>query len=249
MKYVGNMLAIFKREITSFFSSITGALVVSVFLLLTGLFLWVIPNEFNILYGGYATLESLFYIAPWVYLFLVPAVCMRLFADEKRMGTLDLLLTRPVSEMQIVFGKFLAGLVVVVISLLPTLIYVYSVYQLGNPIGNLDMGATWGSYIGLFFLAAVYVAIGVFASSITDNQIIAFVIAVLLSFMLYSGFDLLAELPSMRSQRDLIIYLGIDSHYSSLSRGVIDIRDIVHLSSLVYFFLFLTKLSILRHKR
>ena len=243
------MLAIFKRELASFFSSITGALVVTVFLLLTGLFLWVIPNDLNIIYTGYATLESLFYIAPWVYLFLVPAVTMRLFADEKRLGTLDLLLTRPVSELQIVFGKFLAGLSVVLLSLIPTLIYVYSVYQLGNPVGNMDMGGTWGSYIGLVFLAAVYVAIGVFASSLTDNQIVAFILAVLLCFMFYSGFDSLAALPSLSGLRDAITYIGIDSHYRSLSRGVIDSRDIVHLSSLVFFFLFLSKLSLLKNKR
>jgi ABC-2 type transport system permease protein len=243
------MLAIFKRELASFFSSITGALVVSVFLLLTGLFLWVIPNDLNIIYGGYATLESLFYIAPWVYLFLAPAVTMRLFADEKRLGTLDLLLTRPVSEMQIVFGKFLAGLAVVMLSLIPTLIYVYSVYHLGNPLGNLDMGGIWGSYIGLVFLAAVYVAIGVFASSLTDNQIVAFILAVLLCFMFYSGFDSLATLPSLGGFRDAITYIGIDSHYRSLSRGVIDSRDIIHLSYLVFFFLFLSKLSLSKNKR
>ncbi len=243
------MIAIFKRELASFFSSVTGALVVSVFLLLTGLFLWIIPNDLNILFGGYASLESLFYIAPWVYLFLVPAVTMRLFADEKKVGTLDVLLTRPISEMQIVLGKFMAGFAVVLISLLPTLLYVYTVYQLGNPTGNMDMGATWGSYIGLFFLAAVYVAIGVFASSVTDNQIVSFVIAVLLSFMLYSGFDSLSELQSLSRWQDLITYIGIDSHYRSLSRGVIDSRDIIHLCGLVYLFLFLTKMSLLRYKR
>ena len=243
------MVAIFKRELVSFFSSVTGALVVSVFLLITGLFLWVIPNDLNILFGEYASLESLFYIAPWVYLFLVPAVTMRLFADENKMGTLDVLLTRPISETQIVSAKFLTGLSIVIISLLPTLLYVYSVYQLGNPVGNMDMGATWGSYIGLLFLAAVYVAIGVFASSVTDNQIVAFVIAVLLSFMFYSGFDSLAELPSLRDWQELITYIGIDSHYRSLSRGVIDSRDVIHLACLVYFFLFLTKLSLLRYKR
>ncbi len=243
------MFALFKKELVSFFSSITGGLVVSVFLLLTGLFLWVIPNDLNILYGGYATLESLFYLAPWVYLFLVPAVCMRLFADEKKMGTLDVLLTRPISEMQIVMGKFMAGLAVVLISLVPTLIYVYSVRYLGNPVGNLDMGGTWGSYIGLVFLAAVYVAIGVFASSLTDNQIVAFVVAVLLSFMFYSGFDSLATLHSLAAYRDFISHIGIESHYSSLRRGVIDSRDIVHLSSLVFFFLFVTKISLTRSKR
>lgn len=242
------MFAIFKREVASFFSSVTGALVVSVFLIFTGLFLWVIPGELNILFGGYATLESLFYIAPLMYLFLVPAVTMRLLADEKKMGTLDVLLTRPISSMQIVLGKFLAGFFVVVISLLPTLIYVYSVYQLGNPVGNIDLGGTWGSYIGLLFLAAVYVAIGLFASSLTDNQIVAFVIAVLLSFLFYTGFDSLASVQGFGPWRNTIAQFGIDNHYRSLSRGVIDSRDVVYFISLVYFFLYLTK-TVLRKQK
>jgi len=243
------MFAIYKRELALFFSSITGALVTSVFLLLTGLFLWVIPNDLNIIFGGYATLDSLFYIAPWVYLFLIPAVTMRLFADEKKIGTLDLLLIRPLPEMQIVMGKFLSGLTVVLLSLIPTLIYVFSVYNLANPVGNVDMGGTWGSYIGLVFLGAAYVAIGVFASSLTDNQIVAFVISVLLCFMFYAGFDSMATMPFFAAWRDGISFIGIESHYSSLSRGVIDTRDVIYMCSLVYFFLFLTKLSLLRNKR
>lgn len=235
------MISLLRKEIAAFFSSITGALVVTVFLLITGLFLWVIPGEMNILFGGYATLESLFYLAPWVYLFLVPAVTMRLFADERKSGTLELLLTRPISEMKIVWAKYLAGLSVVLISLLPTFIYYYSVFSLGNPIGNIDVGGTWGSYLGLFFLAAIYVAIGVFASSLTDNQIVAFVIAVVLCFTLYSGLDSMASMPALRSMSDTITALGIDSHYRSISRGVVDSRDIVYFAGVVYFFLFLTK--------
>ena len=235
------MISLLRKEVAAFFSSITGALVVSVFLLTTGLFLWVIPGEMNILFGGYATLESLFYLAPWVYLFLVPAVTMRLFADEKKAGTLELLLTRPISEMKIVWAKYLAGLVVVVISLLPTFIYFFSVYSLGNPVGNMDVGGTWGSYLGLFFLAAIYVAIGVFASALTDNQIVAFVIAVVLCFLLYSGMDSIAAMPGLRSLSDVIINIGIDSHYRSISRGVVDSRDIIYFAGVVYFFLFLTK--------
>ena len=149
------MLSLLQKEISMFFSSLTGYLVVTVFLLLTGLFLWVLPGEMNVLFGGYASLESLFFVAPWIYLFLVPAVTMRLFAEEKKGGTMELLLTRPMTELQIVMAKYLAGVVLVSISLLPTFIYFWSVYQLGSPIGNIDMGATWGSYIGLFFLAAV----------------------------------------------------------------------------------------------
>lgn len=235
------MISLLQKEVAAFFSSITGALVVSVFLLTTGLFLWVIPGEMNILFGGYATLESLFYLAPWVYLFLVPAVTMRLFADEKKAGTLELLLTRPISEMKIVWAKYLAGLIVILISLLPTFIYFFSVYSLGNPVGNMDVGGTWGSYLGLFFLAAIYVAIGVFASALTDNQIVAFVIAVVLCFLLYSGLDSLAAMPGLRALSDTITIIGIDSHYRSISRGVVDSRDIIYFAGVIYFFLFLTK--------
>jgi len=235
------MISLLRKEIAAFFSSITGALVVSVFLLTTGLFLWVIPGEMNILFGGYSTLESLFYLAPWVYLFLVPAVTMRLFADEKKAGTLELLLTRPVSEMKIVWAKYLAGLIVVLISLIPTFIYFFSVYYLGNPVGNMDVGGTWGSYLGLFFLAAIYAAIGVFASALSDNQIVAFVIAVVLCFLLYSGMDSIASMPGLRSLSDTITTIGIDSHYRSISRGVVDSRDIIYFAGVIYFFLFLTK--------
>lgn len=242
------MLTLLKREVSSFFSSVTGALVVSVFLLITGLFLWVIPGDMNIIFGGYSTLESLFYLAPWLYLFLVPAVTMRLFADEKKSGTLDLLLTRPISTFQLVLAKFLAGQVVVIISLLPTFIYIYSVYYLGNPVGNIDMGGTWGSYIGLFLLAAVYVAIGTFSSALSDNQIVAFVIAVLLSFVFYSGFDSVSSVQGLKSIGETIRQLGIDAHYSSLSRGVIDSRDVIYFLSVIYAFLYFTRMVLSSNK-
>ncbi|GAF03873.1 gliding motility-associated ABC transporter permease subunit GldF [Saccharicrinis fermentans] len=235
------MWSLYRKEITSFFSSVTGYLVVGVFLVLTGLFLWVIPGEMNILFGGYATLDSLFYLAPWLYLFLVPAVTMRLFADEKRTGTIELLYTRPLTEFHIVLAKYLAGLSLVVISLLPTLVYFYTVVQLGNPVGNIDYGGTWGSFIGLLFLAGIYVAIGVFCSSLTDNQIVSFVIAVLLSFVFYDGFDALSQVVSGNSLQSFIVYLGIDEHYQSMSRGVLDSRDLLYFVSVITLFLYLTR--------
>jgi len=235
------MWSLYRKEIASFFSSITGYLVVGVFLVLTGLFLWVIPGEMNILFGGYATLDSLFYLAPWLYLFLVPAVTMRLFADEKRTGTIELLYTRPLTEMNIVLAKYLAGLTLVAISLVPTLIYFYSVVQLGNPIGNIDYGGTWGSFIGLLFLAGIYVAIGVFCSSLTDNQIVSFVVAVLVSFIFYYGFEALSQVVSSNSTQSIIVYLGIDEHYQSMSRGVIDSRDLLYFLSVIILFLYLTR--------
>jgi ABC-2 type transport system permease protein len=187
------MYSLFKKEIKTFFGSLIGYLAILVFLLVTGLFLWVFPGAYNIPDNGYATLEGLFSLAPWLYLFLVPAITMRFFADEKRTGTLEILLTRPLSDFQLIFAKFLAGMVLVTFSLLPTLLYFLSVYLLGNPVGSIDTGATWGSFFGLFFLAAIYVAIGIFASSLTDNQIVSFILAMVLSFIFYLGFDFIAS--------------------------------------------------------
>jgi len=189
------MFSLFRKEIIQFFGSITGTMVSVVFLLLTGLFLWVFSGNYNIPDGGYASLNSLFEIAPWIYLFLIPAVTMRMFADEKHSGTMELLLSRPITEFQLIIAKFLAAFVVVLLTLLPTLIYFLSVYELGNPVGCIDTGATWGSYTGLVFLAVIYITIGLFTSSLTDNQVVAFILAVFLCFFWYSGFGFIARLP------------------------------------------------------
>jgi len=242
------MWSLYKKEIISFFSSLTGYLVVGVFLMLSGLFLWVVPGELNILFSEYASLDSLFYLAPWLYLFLVPAVTMRLFADEKRIGTMELLFTRPLTEMQIVSAKYLAGLSLIIVSLLPTLIYYFSVYQLGSTVGNIDTGGTNGSYIGLLFLASIYVAIGVFSSSLTDNQVVAFVTSVILCFVFYFGFDALSDVVSNNQLRSIVLNWGIDSHYQSISRGVIDSRDIIYFLSVIGVFLFASKTVLLSRK-
>lgn len=242
------MFSLLKKEITSFFGSLTGYVVVFVFLLATSLFLWVFPGNYNVLDGGYASLDSLFSLAPWVYLFLVPAVTMRLFAEEKRLGTMEVLLTRPLSVMQIVLAKFLAGLLLVSISLLPTLIYFYSVYALGNPVGCIDTGGTWGAYFGLFFLAAIYVAIGLLASALTDNQIFAFILALFLSFLAYLGFDLVGAMQLPSALQQWITCFGINEHYASISRGVVDSRDLVYFISVVFIFLFLASRIIHFHK-
>ncbi len=236
------MYSLFKKEITSFFGSLAGYVVVIVYLLATSLFLWVFPGNFNIPDNGYASLGGLFELAPWVYLFLVPAVTMRLFAEEHRLGTIEILLTRPLSSMQIVWGKYLAGLTLVIISLVPTLIYFYSVYALGSPVGNLDTGGTWGSFIGLFSLSAIYVAIGVFASALTDNQIFSFILAIALSFLAYMGFDFVGSVLSPSDFQQFIIWLGINDHYLSVSRGVVDSRDLLYFVAAVLLFLFLTSI-------
>lgn len=235
------MVALIRKEIDSFFSSLTGYVVIIVFLVLSGLFMWVFPGDLNIPDSGYATLDTLFIIAPWVFLFLVPAVTMRMFAEEKRSGTLELLLVRPLTDLQIVLAKFSAAVVLVIISLVPTLIYFWSVYKLGNPPGNLDTGAIWGSYIGLVFLAGCYAAIGVFASSLTDNQIVAFIVAVLLCFFFFTGFEMISALPLPLRIEELLLYMGINEHYRSVSRGVVDSRDVVYFLALIALFIFLTR--------
>jgi len=242
------MYSLLKKEITSFFGSLTGYVVVFVFLMATSLFLWVFPGNYNVLEGGYASLDGLFSLAPWVYLFLVPAVTMRMFAEEKRLGTMEVLLTRPLSVMQIVLAKFLAGLLLVTISLLPTLIYFYSVYALGNPVGCVDTGGTWGAYFGLFFLAAIYVAIGLLASALTDNQIFAFILALFLSFVAYLGFDLVGAMQLPSALQQWITNFGINEHYASISRGVVDSRDLVYFISVAFIFLFITSRIIHFHK-
>lgn len=242
------MIALWKKELLTFFSSLTGTLVMVVFLVMNGLFLWVIPGNLNILFGGYANLDSLFYLAPWLYLFLVPAITMRLFADEKKSGTIELLLTRPLTDWQLVTGKFLAGFTLVFLSLLPTLIYFYSVNQLAQPVGNVDSGAVWGSYIGLLLLAGAYIAIGIFTSALTENQIIAFVLAAVVAFVFYSGFDALASVPFFKSIDGFLIQLGIDSHYQSVSRGVVGLSDLLYFFGLIIIFLALTRLLLSSRK-
>ncbi len=236
------MLALFKREINSFFSSLTGYVVMVVFLVMNGLFLWVFSGEFNILESGYANLDSMFILAPWVFLFLVPAVTMRLFSDEKRLGTIELLFTRPLTDLQIIMSKYLAGLVLVILSLLPTLVYYFSVYRMGNPVGNLDVGGFWGSFLGLFFLAAVYVAIGLFTSALTDNQIVSFILGVLFCFIVFLGFGYLAELFQSGGIHNFIDGLGISYHYNSMARGVLDTRDVIYFISVISIFILFAKI-------
>lgn len=235
------MFSLFKKEFCNFFASPMGYIVIGVFLCLTSLFLWVFPGEYNVLDNGYANMDGLFNFAPWLYLFLVPAVTMRLFAEERRTGTIELLKTRPISNLSIVLSKYLAGVSLVLVSLLPTLLYFLSVWMLGDPMGNMDMGGTWGSYIGLFFLATVYTAIGLFASSLTDNQIISFIVAAVLCFFAYIGFDIISGMAGSGEAESLIASLGISAHYDSMSRGVIDSRDVMYYLILIVIFLFFTK--------
>ncbi len=203
------MYALLKKEISTFFSSLTGYLVIVVFFTVVGLYMWVFPGELNIFDVGYSSISTLFNIAPWVFLFLVPAVTMRLFAEEKKTGTLETLLTRPLSDLQIVLAKYFSGLTLVLLALVPTLIYFISVQFFLSP-GNMDVGGTFGSYIGLFFLAAIYVAIGLFASAITQNQVVAFVLGMLFSFFFFMGFEYITQLGIWGRFAEVIDYLGIN---------------------------------------
>jgi len=230
------MFAVLKKEIQSFFTSPIGYLVIAIFLLTNGLFLWVFKSEFNVLDYGFADLSSFFFLAPWILLFLIPAVCMRSFSDEKKQGTLELLLTKPISHTSIVLGKYLGAFMLIIFALIPTLLYVYTVYQLGDPIGNLDSGSTIGSYFGLLFLIAAYTSIGIFASILTNNQIVAFIIAIAISFFFYYGFDAIADVATIT----FVEQLGMNYHFKSIGRGVIDTRDVLYFISVTIFFLALT---------
>lgn len=235
------MLSLINKEIRSFLGSLIGYIVIAVFLTTIGLFLWVFPGETNILESGYSSIGPLFYIAPWVFMFLIPAITMRLFSEESRTGTIELLLTKPLTDFQIVLAKYIAGFSLVLFSLLPTLVYFYSVYQLGSPVGNIDVGGTVGSYFGLLFLGSVFVAIGLFSSAITNNQIISFIVAVFLCFFSYVGFESISSLNLFGSIDDVIINFGINAHYLSMSRGVIDTRDVIYFLGVILLFLLFTK--------
>ena len=240
------MRALISKEVRAFLGSLIGHIVIVVFLLITGLFLWVFPD--NILELGYADLGPLFYLAPWVFLFLVPAITMRSFSEERRTGTIELLLTKPIGEFTLVFSKYIAAVLLVLLALMPTLVYYWSLGKLAVPEWNLDTGGTWGSYLGLFFLAASFTAIGIFASSLTDSQIVAFLIAVFLSFGLFLGFELLASFDSVGGLEGPLKNIGIEQHYASMSRGVIDLRDVLYFGGVILIFLLMTRTVIQSRK-
>ena len=232
------MKSIILREIKSFFGSPIGYLVIAVFLISNGQFLWVFEGDYNIMNTGYADLTPFFTLAPWILIFLIPAVTMRSFSDERKQGTLELLLTKPLSIWEIVNGKFLGSLFLIVLAIVPTFIYVKVISNLGLPEGNIDMGSTIGSYFGLLFLIASYSAIGIFTSTLSENQIVAFIIAVFLCFIFYFGFEGLASL--IPGSFNIIAAFGMQDHFKSMSRGVIDTRDVLYFLSITVLFLSFT---------
>jgi len=234
------MFAIFNKEINSFFSSLTAYIVMAVFLTAVGLLIWVFPDT-NVLNYGYADLGAFFNLTPFVLLFLIPAITMRSLAEEVRNGTIELLLTKPLSDWGLVLGKFLADWALVVLTLAPTLLYYYTVYQLGSPVGNIDTGAVFGSYIGLLLLGAVFVAVGLWASSLSDNQIVAFVLAVFVCFLLFAGIGAVARLDFWGEFAYPIAWISLDQQYADLGRGLIDSRNVIYLLSVTGLFLWFTQ--------
>ncbi|MDT0688123.1 gliding motility-associated ABC transporter permease subunit GldF [Autumnicola psychrophila] len=238
------MFAILNKEIQSFFSSPIGYLVIGIFLVVCGLFLFVFSGEYNILDNGFADLKPFFNLAPWIFIFLIPAITMKSFSEEKKQGTMELLLTKPIGLWQLISGKYLGSLILMILAIVPSILYVITIYQLGNPVGNLDAGATLGSYIGLILLGGCYTAIGIFASSITKNQIVAFIVAVFLCFLCFFAFEGLAGYNFFGDATYGIEYLGLSYHYQSISRGVVDTRNIIYFFSFIILFLKLTQRSL-----
>jgi ABC-2 type transport system permease protein len=219
-------------------------MVIAVFLTGIGLLMWVFP-ETSVLDYGFADMDTLFSMGPFVFIFLVPAITMKSFAEEKKLGTLELLFTKPLTDWDIVLGKFLAGFMLVIIAVLPTLVYYFSIVSLGNPVGNVDTPGVVGSYIGLALLGGVFCSIGIFASSITPNQIVAFILAAFFCFIFYSGLDSLSGF--FGSQGLFIKQLGILYHYESMSKGLIDSRDLIYFLSVTFLLLLFTKIKVSQH--
>lgn len=230
------MFAILKKEIQSFFATPIGYLVIGLFLLANGLFLWVFKGEFNILDYGFADLSGFYFLAPWILIFLIPAITMKSFSEEKKQGTLELLLTKPISKSQLILGKYFGALTLVILALLPTILYIYTVQQLGNPAGNIDLGSTLGAYLGLFGIAMIYTAIGVFTSAISNNQIVAFLLAIIICFITYYGFEGISETTDINLNN-----FGIRYHFSTISNGVLDTRNIIYFVSVSLLFLIFTQ--------
>ena len=243
------MLAIFKREVFSFFTTPVGYLIIGLFLVINGLFLWVFKGDFNIFEYGFADLSKFFLLTPWVFLFLIPAVTMKSFSEEKKTGTLELLFIKPLSLKQMVYGKFFGALFLIVIALIPTFLYSICISQLGIIQGNLDWGLIYGSYFGLFFLAMSYTAIGIFTSTLTENQIVAFILALVGCFMFYYGFEAVSTLFTDGDIAQFIISLGMKSHFEGISRGVLDSRDLIYFFSLSVLFLFFAIVQLKNHSR
>lgn len=242
------MYAIFRKEIHVFFSSLIGYIAITLFLVACGLIVWIFPDT-NIFDGGYAVLDVFFIWAPWIFLFLIPAITMRSFAEEKSTGTIELLATRPVTDVQIILGKYFAACILVLFSILPTILYYFTTRDIASPKGNVDTGGIIGSYIGLFLCGCTFVAISLFMSAMSSNQIVAFIGGLFICFFFFNAFDALAQVPVFIGSADKVFdAISINQHYQNISRGYIDIRDVFYFISCIFLFLFFTKISLSSRK-
>jgi len=235
------MRQILIKEIHSFLNSLIAYIIISVFLTATGLLMWVFP-ETSILDYGFADMSSFFNLTPYIFMFLIPAITMRMFSEERRNGTMELLLTRPLRDVDIILGKYLAGVVLVLFSIVPTVLYYFTISRLGNPQGNIDTAGVLGSYFGLFLLGSAFTAIGIFSSSFTENQVTAFIIAVFLCFLMYFGFNAISTIAGLSAFAIAIDGMGMMHHYNAMSKGLIDVRDLVYFLSVIAIMLLFTNL-------
>ena len=243
------MIAIYKKELSIFFTTIIGPLIIGLFLLINGLLLWSEISQINILDSTYASMDVFFTISPIIFLLFIPAVSMRSFSDEYNLGTIEPVITKPITTLHLVWGKFLAILTLVVISIIPTFLYVSTIYLLGETVGNLDLAGIFGSYIGLFMLSSIFASIGVFASSLSNNQIIAFILAIIISTIFYFGFDLLSKIHALESINFLLQEIGISYHYNIMSKGLLKLSDIIYFISVSFIFIKLSELVIVKKNR
>ena len=242
------MTAIYKKELSVFFTTIIGSLIIGLFLLFNGLLLWSEISQINILDNAYASMAAFFTISPLIFLLFIPAISMRTFSDEYNLGTIETVITKPITTLQIVCGKFFAILTLVIISILPTLLYVFTIYLIGETVGNLDLAGIFGCYIGLICLSSVFASIGVFSSSLSNNQIIAFILAIIISVIFYFGFELLSTIPILQPIDFILQKTGVLYHYNIMSKGLLKLSDIVYFISVSFIFIKLSELVIVNKK-
>ena len=242
------MITLYKKEISIFFSTIIGYLIIGLFLLISSLILWHDISEINILDNAYASLDSFFTIAPLIFLLFIPSVSMRVFSEEFKTGTIETLITKPISSFEIVTAKFFAVLSLVIIAILPTITYVISIYFLGETTGNLDLAAVVGSYVGLLLLSSIFASISVYASSLSNSQIVAFILAIIMSSFFFFGFDILSQLPFLQTVDLTLQKIGISYHYNMMSKGLIKLSALVYFISVSLLFIKLTEVVIKNKK-
>ena len=243
------MFSLYLKELRSFLSSIIGYVFILIYLIASGLFHWILSYNTNLLEGAEADLIPFFNLSPVILLILIPAITMRSIAEERRTGTIELLFTKPISDLGIILAKYFAGVTLMIIAIIPTIVYFFSMYYMGKPIGIIDLGASLTSYLGLILLGSVFVSIGIFASSLTSSQIVSFILAMFLCWFIYDGLELLGSFSQVGNSDAIIRYFGISSHYNSIKKGLVDTSDIVYFISVIFLFLYASLTSVKSLKR